>query len=42
VNAIAPGFYLTEQNRNLLLKEDGSPSDRTKKILAATPMRRSA
>lgn len=40
VNAIAPGFYLTEQNRNLLLKEDGSPSDRTKKILAATPMRR--
>ncbi len=40
VNAIAPGFFLTEQNRNLLLKEDGSPSDRTKKILAATPMRR--
>jgi NAD(P)-dependent dehydrogenase (short-subunit alcohol dehydrogenase family) len=40
VNAIAPGFFLTEQNRALLLKEDGSPSDRTKKILAATPMRR--
>lgn len=40
VNAIAPGFFLTEQNRNLLLKEDGSPSDRTKKILDHTPMRR--
>lgn len=40
VNAIAPGFFLTEQNRSLLIKEDGSLSDRSKKILAQTPMNR--
>lgn len=32
VNAIAPGFFLTDQNRNLLYKEDGSLSERAEKI----------
>jgi NAD(P)-dependent dehydrogenase (short-subunit alcohol dehydrogenase family) len=40
VNAIAPGFFLTEQNLNLLLKPDGSPTERSSKIIAHTPMRR--
>jgi NAD(P)-dependent dehydrogenase (short-subunit alcohol dehydrogenase family) len=40
VNAIAPGFFLTEQNRALLTNSDGSNTDRTNKILAGTPMRR--
>ncbi|MDQ0338259.1 NAD(P)-dependent dehydrogenase (short-subunit alcohol dehydrogenase family) [Caldalkalibacillus uzonensis] len=40
VNAIAPGFFLTEQNRNLLLNEDGSYTDRAKKIINQTPMGR--
>lgn len=40
VNAIAPGFFSTEQNKNLLWNEDGSPTARTGKILAATPMGR--
>ena len=40
VNAIAPGFFATEQNRALLFHEDGSPTPRTGKILAATPMGR--
>jgi NAD(P)-dependent dehydrogenase (short-subunit alcohol dehydrogenase family) len=40
VNAIAPGFFVTNQNRDLLLKPDGSPTPRTEKILAATPMGR--
>ncbi|CAI6051218.1 putative oxidoreductase UxuB [Paenibacillus sp. JJ-100] len=40
VNAIAPGFFLTEQNRNLLLNSDGSPTERSSKIIAHTPMRR--
>jgi NAD(P)-dependent dehydrogenase (short-subunit alcohol dehydrogenase family) len=40
VNAIAPGFFLTEQNKNLLTNEDGSLTDRSYKILAHTPMRR--
>ena len=39
VNAIAPGFFLTEQNRTLLTNEDGSHTDRAKKILANTPMK---
>ena len=38
VNAIAPGFFASEQNAKLLFNEDGTPTDRTKKILAATPM----
>ncbi|MCR2820907.1 SDR family oxidoreductase [Lederbergia panacisoli] len=40
VNAIAPGFFLTTQNEALLNNPDGSNTDRTKKILANTPMRR--
>lgn len=40
VNAIAPGFFATQQNRSLLFNEDGSPTPRTGKILAATPMGR--
>ncbi len=40
VNAIAPGFFVTNQNRALLFDADGNPTDRTKKILAATPMDR--
>ena len=40
VNALAPGFFLTEQNRTLLLNPDGSYTDRSKKILSQTPMQR--
>ncbi|MBM7540304.1 SDR family oxidoreductase [Amphibacillus cookii] len=40
VNALAPGFFLTEQNRRLLTNEDGSYTERTKKILSQTPMDR--
>ena len=40
VNAIAPGFFVTNQNRGLLFKEDGTPTPRTDKILAGTPQRR--
>ena len=40
VNAIAPGFFVTNQNRALLFDADGNPTPRTKKILAATPMGR--
>lgn len=40
VNAIAPGFFLTEQNRALLTNPDGTNTERTNKILAGTPMRR--
>ncbi|MGG1616261.1 SDR family oxidoreductase [Paenibacillus sp. NRS-1782] len=40
VNAIAPGFFLTEQNRSLLTREDGSFTERADKIIAHTPMRR--
>ncbi len=40
VNAIAPGFFVTDQNRALLFDEDGKPTARTGKILAATPMNR--
>ncbi len=40
VNAIAPGFFVTNQNRGLLFNEDGTPTPRTNKILAATPMGR--
>jgi len=40
VNAIAPGFFVTNQNRALLFTEDGTPTPRTNKILAATPMKR--
>lgn len=40
VNALAPGFFVTNQNRDLLFNPDGTPSARTGKILAATPMGR--
>ncbi len=40
VNAIAPGFFLTEQNRTLLTNPDGSLTDRSKVILAHTPFGR--
>ena len=39
-NAIAPGFFVTNQNRALLFNEKGEPTARTEKILAATPMKR--
>jgi NAD(P)-dependent dehydrogenase (short-subunit alcohol dehydrogenase family) len=40
VNTITPGFFPAEQNRKLLFKDDGSPTDRTKSIWAHTPMNR--
>lgn len=40
VNAIAPGFFVTNQNRSLLFNDNGEPTPRTEKILAATPMKR--
>jgi NAD(P)-dependent dehydrogenase (short-subunit alcohol dehydrogenase family) len=40
VNAIAPGFFSTAQNAKLLWNDDGTPTARTGKILAATPMGR--
>ena len=40
VNAIAPGFFSTKQNAKLLWNDDGTPTARTEKILAATPMGR--
>ena len=40
VNAIAPGFLLTNQNRALLTNEDGSLTDRSHTILAHTPFGR--
>ena len=40
VNAIAPGFFSTKQNAALLWNPDGTPTPRTGKILAATPMGR--
>jgi NAD(P)-dependent dehydrogenase (short-subunit alcohol dehydrogenase family) len=40
VNALAPGFFVTNQNRDLLFAPDGSPTARAGKIIAATPMGR--
>lgn len=40
VNAIAPGFFLTEQNRTLLTNPDGSWTDRAKDVIRATPFGR--
>lgn len=40
VNAIAPGFFIGNQNREVLINQDGSYTDRSKKILANTPMGR--
>ena len=39
-NAIAPGFFVTNQNRALLFNPDGTPTARTGKILNATPMKK--
>ena len=39
-NAIAPGFFVTNQNRGLPFNADGTPTARTGKILAATPMKK--
>ena len=38
--AIAPGFFVTNQNRTLLFNADGTPTARTGKILNATPMKK--
>ncbi len=40
VNAIAPGFFVSNQNRALLFNPDGTPTARTDKILRGTPMNR--
>ena len=40
VNAIAPGFFIGEQNRKLLLNEDGSLTARAQTIVDHTPMKR--
>jgi len=40
VNAIAPGFLLTEQNRTLLTNQDGSLTDRGNTIINITPFKR--
>ena len=40
VNAIAPGFFIADQNRSLLLKEDGSLTQRGETIISQTPARR--
>lgn len=40
VNAIAPGFFVGDQNRTMLLREDGSPTPRGQTIIDHTPMGR--
>lgn len=40
VNAIAPGFFIAEQNKKLLLNEDGSLTQRGEDVIAHTPMAR--
>ena len=40
VNAIAPGFFIGDQNRRVLINPDGSLTNRSKKVLAKTPMNR--
>lgn len=40
VNAIAPGFFSTNQNKTLLFSEDGSLTARSNKIISHTPLRR--
>ena len=40
VNAIAPGFFVTNQNRALLFDAEGNPTARAGKILAGTPQKR--
>lgn len=40
VNALAPGFFSTAQNKALLWQDDGTPTARSRKILDATPLGR--
>lgn len=40
MNALAPGFFLTEQNRNLLTKPDGTFTERGQKVITQTPFKR--
>ncbi|MBQ8739462.1 MAG: SDR family oxidoreductase [Clostridia bacterium] len=40
VNAMAPGFFVTKQNKDLLFDSEGNPTQRSAKILNATPMGR--
>jgi NAD(P)-dependent dehydrogenase (short-subunit alcohol dehydrogenase family) len=40
MNALAPGFFLTEQNKNLLMQEDGSYTERGKLVIQQTPFKR--
>jgi len=40
VNAIAPGFFIADQNRSLLLKDDGNLTARGKTIISQTPAKR--
>lgn len=40
INSIMPGFFLTQQNKNLLAKEDGSLTDRGNLIIKNTPFKR--
>lgn len=40
VNAIAPGFFIGEQNKAVLLNPDGTLTDRSLKVMANTPMKR--
>lgn len=40
VNAIAPGFFMGEQNRHVLVQPDGTPTERARVIIGRTPMGR--
>jgi len=40
VNALAPGFFIGNQNRALLVKEDGSYTERGQQVISKTPFRR--
>jgi NAD(P)-dependent dehydrogenase (short-subunit alcohol dehydrogenase family) len=40
VNAVAPGFFITTQNRAVLIDSTGGPTPRAQKVIAATPMGR--
>ncbi len=40
MNAIAPGFFLTEQNKNLLTKPEGGYTERGEKVIRQTPFKR--
>ncbi|MDR2475456.1 MAG: SDR family oxidoreductase, partial [Bacteroidales bacterium] len=40
VNALAPGFFIGDQNRTVLINPDGTLTERSQKVLAKTPMNR--